>query len=34
VAIARLCGIADGAPVGGCDPPQAASIAAALRPSA
>jgi hypothetical protein len=29
--IARLCGIAPGAPIGGCDPPHAASIAAATQ---
>jgi len=29
VAIARVCGIAPGAPTGGCDPPQPGNIAAA-----
>jgi hypothetical protein len=31
VAIARLCGISPGAPIGGCDAPQAVSIAAAAQ---
>jgi len=30
----RLCGMAPVAPIGGCDPPQPASIAAAQMPSA
>jgi hypothetical protein len=32
--IARLCGSAFGAPIGGCDPPQPAKSAAALMVSA
>jgi hypothetical protein len=31
VAIGRLCGTAPGAPIGGCDPPHPASIAAATQ---
>jgi hypothetical protein len=31
VAIAGVCGIAPGAPIGGCDPPQAVSIATAAQ---
>jgi hypothetical protein len=31
MAIAGLCGIAPGAPIGGCDPPQPASNATATQ---
>jgi hypothetical protein len=31
VAIAEVCCIASGAPIGGCDPPQPASMAAATE---
>jgi hypothetical protein len=31
MAVARLCGIAPGAPIGGCDPPHPVSIAAATQ---
>jgi hypothetical protein len=30
VTVARLCGITPDAPIGGCDPPQPASVAARL----
>jgi hypothetical protein len=31
VTVARLCGIAPSAPIGGCDPPQPVGIAAAAQ---